>query len=274
MNIKSKFLMPKSISDGRVDNFLEIIRSISAGENVELSFEKTKEITPAGHALLFILIDVASEHKVALKITNVSKSLELHDLIIKIGESGEALKGFFEITKLNLQRSSLLVYGKSSSIAPEFIEMLSNKFQNKLGEDRLWEITLTFNELMQNAVDHSTSERYFLYAGTSNSHFEFGILDMGVSIPAKLEVKYQCKDDCEYLKKVFEKGVGTRRDRPGGLGLYYLHENIKNLKGRLVIISREAQVRYNFGSRNYRASKLKEKLFGTWCMANIPLEQK
>ena len=136
----------------------------------------------------------------------------------------------------------------------------------------MWDVTLIMNELMQNTVDHSTAERYYLYAGISDKNFEFGILDMGVTIPAKLETKYSLVNDKEYLTEVFQKGFGTRRDRPGGMGLYYLFENIKYLKGRLVILSRNAQVRLNFATRNYKSSDLKRRLSGTWCMANFPLE--
>lgn len=274
MNIQSNFEMPAIINDGRVDTFLDILSAIKQGHSLELSFEKTKKVTPAGHALLFILLDAASEQKIFLKISNLSESLNIHPTLLQASSLNEKIKGFFDIKILNIQKNNLIVYGKSSSVAPEFIGMLESKFKNLLGEDLLWDVQLTFNELMQNAVDHSTAERYFLYAGLSGKNFEFGILDMGVTIPAKLEIKYQCVNDCEYLKKVFEEGIGTRRDRAGGLGLYYLFENIKKLKGRLVILSRDAQVRNNFGTRNYKASKLKKRLAGTWCMANIPLEKK
>lgn len=274
MNIQSTFEMPKVINDGRVDIFLEILSIIKQGGNVHLSFEKTQEVTPAGYALLFILLDAACEQKILFKVSNIDEKLDIHPVILKASASNEVLKGFFDIKNLNIQRADLVVYGKSSSVAPEFIQMIESKFQKLLGEDFLWDVQLTFNELMQNAVDHSTAERYFLYAGKSGQNFEFGILDMGVTIPAKLETKYECKDDCEYLRKVFEEGVGTRRDRAGGLGLYYLFENVKKLKGRLVILSRDAQVRNNFGTRNYKASKLKKRLSGTWCMANIPMEKK
>lgn len=274
MNIQSKFEMPKIINDGRVDTFLEILFRIKEGHSIELSFKKTQTITPAGHALLFIILDAACEQKIFFKISDTHQKLNLHHLIYEASNPNVALRGFYDIKNLNIKRENLIVYGKSSSVAPEFIQMVESKFKDRLGEDQLWDVQLTFNELMQNTVDHSTAERYFLYAGVSDRNFEFGILDMGVTIPAKLEVKYRCKDDCEYLKKVFEEGVGTRRDRAGGLGLYYLFENVKKLKGRLVILSRDAQVRNNFGTRNYKASKLKERLSGTWCMANIPMEKK
>ncbi len=272
MNNISKFAMPQTMDDGRLDSYIEIIDSIRSGVGVELSFKKTQEITPAGYAILFVIFDIASEQKVIFKLVDVKKKHNLHPVMLEVSNSNKALGGFYDINKLNIQALDFLVYGKSSSIAPDFIEKLNQKFEKKLHEDRLWDVTLIINELMQNAVDHSTSERYYLYAGITGKNFEFGILDMGVSIPAKLETKYLFENDRKYLEEVFTKGFGTRRDRPGGMGLYYLYENIKDSKGRLAILSRNSQVRLNFGTRNYKSSDLKKKLSGTWCMANIPLE--
>jgi anti-sigma regulatory factor (Ser/Thr protein kinase) len=260
------------MDDGRLDGYIEIISAIRAGKGVELSFKKTKKITPAGYALLFILLDVACEQKVSFKVVDFKKSHNLHSVIMNASELNKSLNGFYNINQLNTQSSDFIVYGKSSSIAPEFIEKINQKFEKKLSEDLLWDVTLIINELMQNTVDHSTAERYYLYAGINDKNFEFGILDMGVTIPAKLETKYSLIDDKKYLSEAFTKGFGTRRDRPGGMGLFYLFENIKDLKGRLVILSRNAQVRLNFGTRNYKSSDLKKRLSGTWCMANFPLE--
>jgi anti-sigma regulatory factor (Ser/Thr protein kinase) len=264
--------MPKNMDDGRLDGYIEIISTIRAGRGVELSFKKTKEITPAGYALLFILLDVACEQKVIFKVVDFKKTHNLHSIILRASELNKSLNGFYNINQLNIQTADFIVYGKSSSIAPEFIENINQKFGRKLSEDLLWDVSLIVNELMQNTVDHSTAERYYLYAGISEKNFEFGILDMGVTIPAKLETKYSLANDKKYLSQVFTKGFGTRRDRPGGMGLYYLFENIKDLKGRLVILSRDAQVRLNFATRNYKSSDLKKRLSGTWCMANFPLE--
>ena len=272
MNIQSTVELPKFIDDGRLDSLLEIITNIREGHDLTLSFEKTEKITPAGYAILFALLDVASEQKINLKIQKIKKELKIHSAFLAFQNKSIQLKGFLKIEELRMIENDFLIYGKSSAISPEFILLLNEKFKTVLSEDVLWDINLVINELMQNSVDHSTAERYFIYAGISEKHFEFGILDMGVTIPAKLETKYQCNSDEEYLEKVFEKGVGTRRDRAGGLGLYYLFENIKDLKGRLVVLSRNAQVRKNFGTRNYKTSKLKYKLTGTWCMASIPVE--
>lgn len=274
MNIYRTFEMPKSISDGRMDLILEVMDTIRNGVSIDLSFEKTEEITAAGYAILFVIFEAVCEQKVAIKISHSRDRHKIPQQLLRASELEEPQRGFYDINKLQIERHNLIVYGKSSSIAPEFITKLESKFEKVLGEDRMWDVILIFNELMQNTVDHSTAERYFLYAGFTTNKFEFGILDLGVSIPAKLETKYRCSCDEEYLEKALVQGVGTRRSRQGGMGLYFLFENVKDAKGRLVILSRNAQIRKNFGTRNYKSSKLKKRLDGTWCMASIPLENK
>jgi hypothetical protein len=270
MNIKSRFLLPKKIDDGRLDLLLEIIASIKISKQLSISFEKTTSISPAGYAILFAIFDAACEQKISIDIQNLTKN-QLPPILQE--HSKKKINGFIPIENASYENSQMIIYGKSASIAPEFIQKIENKFQNVLNEDRLWDVTLIFNELMQNTVDHSTAERYFLYAGINNKNFEFGLLDLGVSIPAKLETKYICQNDEEYLEHALLQGVGTRRNRTGGLGLYYLFENIKQAHGRLKIISRDAQIIKNFSTRNYLSSKLKHKLSGTWCMASIPVRK-
>jgi hypothetical protein len=43
MNNISKFLMPISMDDGRLDGYIEIISAIRAGKGVELSFKNQKK---------------------------------------------------------------------------------------------------------------------------------------------------------------------------------------------------------------------------------------
>ena len=130
----------------------------------------------------------------------------------------------------------------------------------------LFSIQLVFNELIQNAVDHSTSERYYVYFGIVDDEVHFGILDMGVTLPAKMEQKYDAKDDIEFLELSLKEGVTTRRLRTGGLGLFHTFEMIKNLEGKFVFISREGQIRRYFSQRKIRHLKLKHVLHGTWVM--------
>ena len=92
---------------------------------------------------------------------------------------------------------------------------------------------------------------------------------MGVSIPAKMEQKYEAKNDVEFLQKSLKLHVGTRRTRTGGLGLHHMFEIIKKQKGRLVIISRDAQMRIYFQRGQTKTNQLKHKLYGTWCMARL-----
>ena len=124
---------------------------------------------------------------------------------------------------------------------------------------------------MVNCIDHSTAERYYLYAGKEGREFHLGALDMGITIPAKLERKYSVKNDVELLEMSFEEGISTRRQRTGGFGLYQTFEHLKQNKGKLTMVSRNAQVRRYFNRRSVIKGPLKYTLDGTWCFARFLL---
>lgn len=266
--------IPKSLTDERLDLMLLKLDEISQNKGciVNFSLEKNEEISCAGYAVLMVLLDAVSEHKHKAKTSHVNVDKPIH---LKLEDlASKSTDGFMMMDDMNYIANDEIIIGKVSSIAPEFIQMLEHKFLKILGEENLWSIKLIANELMQNTVDHSTSERYFVYAGVMGDDFGIGVLDRGVSIPSKLESKYFENLDQEYLEKSLEIHIGTRRNRAGGIGLYYLFENIKKVGGKLVLISRNGQIRRHFSSRNVVKGKTKVPLRGTWCMARIPLEKK
>ena len=276
MNIHTQtYILPVELSDSRMDLILEIINTISKNPpKLVISFQKNITISPAGYAVFMCILDSATEHNVTLIFKNLDKKNHTHQKINQLNTQQSSTKGFLNIAEMNYVTSTQINWAKISSIAPEMISKIEEKFLSPLGENRLWNIQLVLNELMQNAVDHSTSERYFIYAGISNNNFEFGVLDRGVSIPSKLEAKYSEDSDQAYLEKSLQNKIGTRRNRVGGLGLFYLFENIKEEKGKLVIISRHGQLRRHFGARKIISTKAKYPLRGCWCFAKIPLVKK
>lgn len=275
MNIDKILIeIPKTLSDERLDLILLKLNEINLSDKAKVIFslKKNKQITCAGFAILLIMLDAISEKKFKAELQCVDLNNPLHLKFENL--VAETEKGFIPMSKVQYLTKETIIIGKVSSIAPEFIQMLESKFLNVLGEENLWSIKLVANELMQNTVDHSTSERYFIYAGLIGDDFGIGVLDRGVSIPSKLEGKYVKNVDEDYLNISLEIKIGTRRNRDGGMGLYYLFENIKNEGGKLVLISRNGQIRRHFSSRNSIKTKTKVPLRGTWCMARIPLENK
>lgn len=174
----------------------------------------------------------------------------------------------------NYSDEHCILSGKESSIDILFMERIKENYGKYLSEDLEFSCRLILNELMQNAVDHSTAERYYLYAGKWKQEFHIGVLDMGITIPAKLEQKYVYKDDVEYLKISFKPGIGTRRKRPGGVGLSHTFDVLKNHQGRLTVVSRDAQIRRYFKRRQTQQGSIKHRLNGTWCFTRFPLEEK
>jgi|GEM_PF-2300186 anti-anti-sigma regulatory factor len=265
------FKFPESIDDGRLDSILSLFSSIRSSQSVKyaLNFERTQNISAAGIAILMCLSDSLREHQTpawphSFQLKNTPTSDFLRSTL-----SNSGLQNLVPIRDMRFFDKNYLVQGVEDSIAPQFLDEVERNFKDQVSEDDLWYARLILNELMQNAKDHSTSERFYIYFGKESDHLQFGVCDMGVSIPAKIEQKYVASDDMEYLKKSLELHVGTRRTRKGGLGLNHMFKILQKQKGRLVIISRDAQMRIYFQRGQTKADRLKEKLYGTWCMARL-----
>lgn len=272
--MKATFLFPQIIGDGRVDIFLKwIFLAKQHGRNLQLKLDwsKVSFISPAGFAVLACLFDTLIEQKARIFSVHVPKKLREFPAVNHLIHPGR-----FSIlppaTLQNFENGAILLAGRQNAIDPLFSERLHEKFSLRLSGDLIYAAVLTLNELMQNSVDHAASERYYLYAGLWGKEFHAGCLDMGITIPAKLEQKYIRNNDLEYLELALQKGTGTRRTRTGGFGLYYFFEFLKESGGKLTIVSRGAQIRRYFKTRKSQKNILKYRLPGTWCFARFPLE--
>ena len=134
----------------------------------------------------------------------------------------------------------------------------------------MFDCKIILQELIQNAMAHSGAERHFVYGGLWGREIHCGVLDMGVSIPGKLRQKYPFANDIEAILLALREGTTTRRERAGGLGLFYFHDILKKNRAKLTIASGGAQVRFYFETRRSQKSALKHFLPGTWCFARLP----
>lgn len=258
-----QFSLPKTLGSERLDTIILLISSIRDEAEIVLDWSKVSVIEPAGIAILSVIFDQSIEKE--CKIVNINVSPEIkrkYPLIVfsKDRPGALPLPSFHDF-----QNSESFLLCCQGGIDLRYKEILANKFE-KLDSDLVFSVQLVFNELIQNAVEHSTSERYYLYFGLLNDEVHYGVLDMGVSLPAKMEQKYNAEDDIDYLELSLKEGISTRRQRTGGLGLYHTFEMIKDLHGKFVFISREGQVRRYFSQRKVNRMKLKAKLNGTWVM--------
>ena len=275
-----EWVLPAEISDGRLDSLLELFAFLQqategekAGRSVRLNWTKTQKISPAGAAILACLFDVAVEQGKYPESVFIKKRLKEIPVVTNLA----AVRDYRELPKPMIHdhtRIDSLLGSGETKLNLDFVERVETRFGPILTEDQMFGVRLILNELIQNTVDHSTSERYYLYAGRGKEdEFHFGVLDMGVSIPAKLETKYACASDVEYLDLALQTGISTRRQRPGGLGLSHTFDFLKEQQGRLTILSRGAQVRRYFKRRHSVADELKYPLRGTWCFARFPIQE-
>ncbi|MBF0104489.1 MAG: hypothetical protein HQM16_04080 [Deltaproteobacteria bacterium] len=272
--MKHRYTLPRTIDDGRIDYLLKVIHAAkTAGTGkleIELEWSKTSAISPAGHALLSCLFDAMVEQRIHVVSKNVPQKISVLPVVANMMNIA-SFKSLPEPKANNFEDRTMLIRGSAGAIDGLLAERLNEIFSSKIPGDLLYSSLLIMNELMQNSADHSSSERYYAYAGLWNNEFHAGLLDMGVSIPAKLEQKYECQNDIGYLELAMEDGTSTRRQRTGGLGLHYFFDLLKENEGKLTILSRRAQIRRYFKTRRSQKGMLKYPLIGTWCFARFAL---
>ena len=266
-------VLPKTIDDGRTELILRLFEEIKTTKGlIILNWKNVSEISPAGFAILACLFDSIIEKKIKLKNILIKKELLKYPIIRNLME----LKRYKTLPNPEINnyddQNKILRGAKTLDIT--LIDSVILGCGRELSDDLRFSCRLITNELMQNAISHSGAERFYIYAGKWEGDFHVGVLDMGITIPAKLEQKYTCPNDIEYLELSLREGTSTRRDRTGGLGLNHIFIILKGQLGRLTIISRKAQVRRYFKRRVIAKGDLRYPLQGTWCFARFPLELK
>ena len=270
-----QMLFPEEVGDGRVDTLIKAFSVLteSSGSETVIDWSHTTTVTPAGLGIAACLFDTIVEQKCAVKSIGIDRKLRGYTPIENL-LSVKKHKALPKPQIHNFEDRQTILRGVESSIDLSFPDLVENHFKNKVDEEPLDAARLIINELMVNCVDHSGAERYYLYAGLRDPFLHVGVLDMGISIPAKLSQKYRFESDELYLLSALKKGISTRRTRTGGMGLYYMTELLKENEGRLTIISRDSSVRRYFRRRRTVSTKLKHRLAGTWCFARIRLNNK
>lgn len=273
MNKKVKILLPSKINDGRIDTILRLFSIIKESKNIILNWERVIEINAAGYAILAWFFDQIIEQKSKVVHINISKSFKTNPIIENLINIGNYK---FAIQKPQIHefyKENMILKSGETSFYSQFLDDIYLNTNIQLNQNLDFAARLITNELIQNTIDHSTSERYYLYAAIENNIFNIGLLDMGITIPAKLSQKYLCKSDIECIELAYIEGISTRRQRPGGLGLTHTFNYLKKFNGTLTLISRNAQVRRYFKNKKIVKSKLKHTLNGTWCFVKFPINQ-
>lgn len=259
-----QYILPKVLGSERLDTVIAALESMKGSENLILNWKRVTDIEPSGVAIVSILIDQAYEKN--CKLTHLDIPSSIKNKFPSLTKN-LVLKNSIPITSEHYFRDKKSFHVCcEGGLNLEYKEILISSFKNLLDEDMLFSIQLVFNELIQNAVDHSSSERYYVYFGLWDDEIHFGVLDMGVTLPSKMEQKYNATSDIEFLEMSLKEGITTRRLRSGGLGLFHTFEMIKSLEGKFVFISRNGQIRRYFSQRKSRYLKLKNTLHGTWVM--------
>jgi hypothetical protein len=265
--------MPKNISAKRPETLIEFISIMDM--EVILDWRDVSEIDAAGICILCCLYDSWAENGKKIVSVNINKNLEKIPVVKMFSETSGKIMSLIKPDHFNYQTHDFKIIGVENSITMFFIESFVSKNQTlKEKEELIFTCNLLISELMQNSLDHSSSERYYVYIELNKLNINLGVLDLGVTLPAKLNQKYNFDNSIDAIKLAFQDGITTRRQRAGGKGLFYLYEEIKDSKGSLTFISADAQIKAFFANRAIQARKIKKSLRGTWIFATLPLIRK
>lgn len=267
-------VMPSEISDGRVDALIKALDLIKSPhvKKIHFNWYRTQTITPAGYAILACLFDSAVEQQTVLTHRFLKKHLQQNQVVQNLLK----LSDFDILPPPQIHEfigEHFILGSGEKGINIHFIENFHSIFESLLSDNLLFSCQLILNELMQNCADHSNAERYYLYAGLHHHEMHVGVVDMGCTIPGKMEQKYNQDHDVGYLELSLKEGISTRRQRPGGLGLTHVFDLLKQESGTFTILSRRAQLRRYFKNRVVQRSRLKQTLQGSWCFARLPVEK-
>ncbi|MEI8347525.1 MAG: hypothetical protein WCG27_08655 [Pseudomonadota bacterium] len=173
--------MPQIINDGRIDYLLKIIEFIKKTPRKEIIFDfvNNQKIEIAGLAILDCLSDLLHEHHIASKIMGMNKKNGQHQFMAKILSTSNKHSALLPVREMSFKKSDCILWGFEQGLSPLLMDEMDDHFKNKISEKNRWYIRFILNELMQNAVDHSTAERYFMYVGIIQNKISLGVLEWG-----------------------------------------------------------------------------------------------
>lgn len=269
--MRKRYTLPAIIGDSRLDTMLAVFSSIKDESDVEVSFSRFNEILPAGHAILACLVDTCCEKNCYIAVRDLDSAFRREIPVLKLLSSISEQGSLLPPTSFLVDQPNYSLRCFTGLPTSQWVLNYFERCAIKIEDDLQYFALLIMNELCQNAVDHSGAERYFAYIGIHRGELHFGVLDMGVSIPSKMRQKYIINDDLTAILYSLDKGIGTRRLRPGGLGLHYFFSIVQGNNGRLAIYSKNGFVRRYFKHKTIHKGKLKHELIGTWCFGRLPL---
>ncbi len=262
MNKVNEFFLTKSISEGSTESILRIIDAMLSGaKKLRLNWSETEEVTPGGVALLMLLYDLACERGIKIDSVFASKKLKECPIIARLSDVRESQ--LCDATAMSFTVDGGQYFCLENKLPKDLLPLGGDPFDDA---DR----SLLFRELTQNAIDHSSSERFYAYQAIYNNELCIGVLDLGVGIAPKLKNHFNFASDLDYIEAALEKGSTSRRLRQGGVGLYLVSQLVKRLLGRMVILSGEGQLRRYYANRRIDRKTTKFRTPGTWIFITVP----
>ena len=143
--------------------------------------------------------------------------------IIKEGSTRGANYRYLENTKVinrsQVKRSLILKNLEEDKVFQEISEFLN--LRRQLGRDSLDIARYAFTEMLNNAIDHSHSEKCEIHADLDAYIFHFRIRDFGIGIFYSIFDKFDLADEYSAIGELLKGKTTTMGERHAGEGVFF-----------------------------------------------------
>lgn len=161
-----------------------------------------------------------------LKMSRQALNKRLSRLIVSglVVRSGSRKNAVYLPSSSKKTVSELLVSRKVSGLEEDAV---FNEFVLKLGLNRLLGknamdiLRFAFTEMLNNAIDHSRSEKCSIHVALTPYLVSYTVRDYGIGIFASIKNKFVLKDESEALQDLLKGKTTTMKERHSGEGVFF-----------------------------------------------------
>jgi hypothetical protein len=239
----------------------------SQDEEITFDLSRSQSLTPFGIIMLTATISECQNqgklcHYVPPKNQRLRRTLKDSGFDRYFGLNGKNRKpDRISTDRVQLRR----IKGLNPLIIEDITEMLD--YHLNISRGLKWVLHMSLSETMQNVVDHSGVDDYYVCATYFRRRREIRlcIADLGRGIPSSLrngETRIPFSNDYEAIRLATDIGISCR-SRRDGLGLNHIREFLAVNKGQMCIISENGKVFWKFDQGKILRQKMAQPFSGT-----------
>jgi len=177
------------------------------------------------------------------------KEFILQNQVIKEGATRGANYRYIKSSKkaknTPIRRSLILKGLEEDKIFREISELLN--LRRQLGNNALDIVRYAFTEMLNNAIDHSHSEKCEIVANLDTYSFHFSIRDFGIGIFYSIFDKFDLADEYSAIGELIKGKTTTMAERHAGEGVFFTSKagdaiSFRSHKTKLIFDNRKQDV--------------------------------